>query len=115
MKQLKSRAEMETEKIKVTHPVLQYFQDYSHMWPSKIESKVNLHFLTQVRDVLSDPICVHDTHSEAKEMEISEFGAEKGLLQGQAERNGGSCSKVLNLNSGIFQERVLKSAVGVRE
>ena len=78
------------------------------MWPSKIESKVNLHFLTQVRDVLSDPICVHDTHSEAKEMEISEFGAEKGLLQGQAERNGGSCSKVLNLNSGIFQEKVLK-------
>ena len=52
------------------------------MWPSKIESKVNLHFLTQVRDVLSDPICVHDTHSEAKEMEISEFGAEKGLFAG---------------------------------
>ena len=75
---------METEKRKVTHPVLQYFQDCSHRWPSKIESKVNLHFLTQVRDVLSDPICVHDIHSEAKEMEISEFGAEKGLLQGQA-------------------------------
>lgn len=50
--------------------------------------------------MLSDPICVHDTHSEAKEMEISEFGAEKSLLQGQAKRNGGSCSKVLTLNSG---------------
>ena len=106
---------METEKRKVTHPVLQYFQDCSHRWPSKIESKVNLHFLTQVRDVLSDPTCVHDIHREAKEMEISEFGAEKGLLQGQAKRIGGSCSKVLNLNSGIFQERVLKSIVGVRE
>ena len=70
------------------------------MWPSKIESKVNLHFLTQVRDVLSDPICVHDTHSESKEMEISEFGAEKVFLQGQAKRNGGSCPNVLTLNSG---------------
>ena len=85
------------------------------MWPSKIEAKVNLHFPTQVRDVLSDPICVHDTHSEAKEMKISEFGAEKGLFAGPNKGNGSSCSKVLNLNSGSFQERVLKSTVGVRE
>ena len=29
-------------------------------------------------------------HSEAKQTEMSEFGAEKGLLQGQARRTGGS-------------------------
>ena len=31
------------------------------------------------------------THSEAKQTEMSEFGAEEGLLQGHAKRQGGSC------------------------
>ena len=31
------------------------------------------------------------THSEAKQTETSEFGAEKGLLKGHARRTGGSC------------------------
>ena len=35
-------------------------------------------------------------HSEAKQTEMLEFGAEKGLLQDQARRMGGSCSKTLN-------------------
>ena len=33
------------------------------------------------------------THSEAKQTKTLEFGAEKGLLQGQAKRMGGLCSK----------------------
>ena len=36
------------------------------------------------------------THSEAKQAETSEFGAERVLLQGQARRTGSSCSKDLN-------------------
>ena len=36
------------------------------------------------------------THSEAKQTETSESGAEKGLLGGRARRTGGSCLKTLN-------------------
>ena len=36
------------------------------------------------------------THSEAKQTEISESGAEKGLLQSQARRTGDLCSKTPN-------------------
>ena len=32
-------------------------------------------------------------HSEAKQTETSEFGAEEGLLQGHARKTGGSCPK----------------------
>ena len=31
------------------------------------------------------------THSEAKQTKMSEFGTEKGLLQGHARRTGGLC------------------------
>ena len=45
-------------------------------------------------------------HSETKQTETSEFGAEKGLLQDQARRMGGSCSK--NPNSlMVFGEKFL--------
>ena len=36
---------------------------------------------------------VYHMHSEAKQTEMLQFGAEKGLLQGQARRTGSSCSK----------------------
>ena len=36
------------------------------------------------------------THSEAKQTETSQFGAEKDFLQGQAKRPGGFCSKSPN-------------------
>ena len=36
------------------------------------------------------------THSEAKQTKSLEFGAEKGVLQGQARRVGDSCSEPLN-------------------
>ena len=44
------------------------------------------------------------THSEAKQTETSGFGAEKGLLQGQARRMGGSCSKNPELPDGFWGE-----------
>ena len=46
------------------------------------------------------------TPSKAKQTEMLEFGAEKGLLQDQARRMGGSCSK--NPNSlMVFGEKFL--------
>ena len=52
-------------------------------------------------------------HSEAKQTEMSEFGAKKGLLQGQARRTGGSYLKDLNSLMG-FREEFLKATFGVR-
>ena len=42
------------------------------------------------------PKFVCPMHSEAKQTKMSEFGADKGLLQGQAKSTGGFCSKDLN-------------------
>ena len=44
------------------------------------------------------------THREAKQTEMSEVRAEKGLLQSQARSMGGLCSK--NLNSDGFRGRI---------
>ena len=53
------------------------------------------------------------THSEVKQTETSEFGAEKDLLQGQARRMGVLCSE--NQKSlMIFREKFLKAKFGVR-
>ena len=53
------------------------------------------------------------THSESKQTETSEFGAEKGLLQGQAKRMGNLCSKTPN-SPMVFGEKFLKSRFGVK-
>ena len=50
-------------------------------------------------------------HSEAKQTWT--FGAEEGLLQGQARRMGGSCSKNPNSLMG-FGEKFLEAKLGVR-
>lgn len=47
------------------------------------------------------------THREAKQTETLEFGAEKCLLQGQARRTGGLCSK--NQESDGFGEKHLQA------
>ena len=52
------------------------------------------------------PKFVCPVHNEAKKTKTLGFGAEKGLLQGQARRTGGSCSK--NPNSlMVFREEFL--------
>ena len=47
-------------------------------------------------------------HGEAKQTKTSEFVAEKGLLQSQPRRTGGSCSKILNSDDfqGVFIGKV---------
>ena len=42
-------------------------------------------------------------HSEAKQAEMSEFGAEKGLLQGQARRQVAHALKLLNSPKGFHK------------
>ena len=49
-------------------------------------------------------------HSEAKQTKTSEFGVEKGLLQGAARRMGGSCPKNSKLPR-RFQESIFKGQV----
>ena len=44
---------------------------------------------------------------------FSEFGAEKGLLEGQARRMGGSCSEI-PLSDGVLGETFLQAKFGVR-
>ena len=51
-------------------------------------------------------------HSEAKQIETLEFGANKGLLQGQRNRTGSSRLKYLN-SPVIFREEFLKAKFGV--
>ena len=51
------------------------------------------------------------THSEAKQTETLEFGAEQGLLQGQARRMGGLHSKDLN-SPIIFREEFISKIWG---
>ena len=46
------------------------------------------------------------THSKAKQTEMSESGAEKGLLQGHAEM-GGLCPQIPELSEG-FQQGIFK-------
>ena len=46
-------------------------------------------------------------------MDMLESGAEKGLLQGQARRTGGLCSKDLNSQM-VFREEFLKATFGVK-
>ena len=43
-------------------------------------------------------------HSEAKQTEMLEFGAEKGLQQRQARRTGSSCWKDPNSRMGFEEE-----------
>ena len=57
---------------------------------------------------------VYLMHSEAKQAETSEFGAEGGLLQGHTRRTGGLCSKNSKLPEG-FQQSIFKSPVGMAE
>ena len=52
-------------------------------------------------------------HSEAKQIKTSEFGAEEGLLQGQARRMGCSCSEDLN-SLVVFREEFSKVMFGGR-
>ena len=47
-------------------------------------------------------------HSEARLTETSEFGAEKGLLQGRARRRGISCPEKSQLAQG-FDKALLKA------
>ena len=51
------------------------------------------------------------TYDEVKQMETSEFGAERGLLWGQTRRMGGLCSKNLNSLKG-FSKAFLKRRWG---
>ena len=44
-------------------------------------------------DNVIKPKFIGPKHSEVKQTETSEFGTNKGLLQGQARRTDGSCSK----------------------
>ena len=50
------------------------------------------------------------THSEAKQTETSEFGAEKGLLQGQAKSRVGCTPQIPELPEG-FQQSIFKGKV----
>ena len=52
-------------------------------------------------------------HSEAKQTETSEFGAEKSLLQGHARRMGDSASKTTELLT-VFREKFLQAKFGLR-
>ena len=45
---------------------------------------------------------MYPKHSEPKQTETSEFGAEKDLLQGQARRTDDSSSKAPNLTDGLW-------------
>ena len=51
-------------------------------------------------------------HSEAKQTEMSEFGAEKGLLQGHARRWGGSGPKKPQAPEGFQQSTFKKPGEG---
>ena len=44
------------------------------------------------------------THNEVKQNKMSDFGAEKGLLQGQARRMGPLRSKNLKLLDGFWEK-----------
>ena len=57
-----------------------------------------------------EPKFVCPIHSEAKETETSELGEERSLLQGQARKMGGSCSKGEVFKGKMF----LKATFGVR-
>ena len=50
-------------------------------------------------------------HSEAKQTETSEFGAEKGLLQGHAKKTGALCSKYPN-SPMVSGEEFLRQILG---
>ena len=52
-----------------------------------------LYVILQAAAFVTEQKLVFPTHNEAKQTEMSEFGAEKILLKGQARRMGGSCSK----------------------
>ena len=49
--------------------------------------------MAQVTSIVIERKFVCPTHSEAKQTQMLELGAEKGLLQGHARRTGCSCSK----------------------
>ena len=63
--------------------------------------------------IVTDHKFVRWMHSEAKQAKTLKFGAEKCLLQGQARRTGGSCSKDPN-SLIVFREEFLKATFGVR-
>ena len=52
--------------------------------------------MTITEKSVTKPKLICQAHSEPKQCEMSEFGAEKGLLQGQARGMGSLCSKDLN-------------------
>ena len=56
-------------------------------------TNVHIHFLPLCPHFVTECKFVYWTHSEAEQTETSEFGAEKGLLQGQARKMGELCSK----------------------
>ena len=52
-------------------------------------------------------------HNEAKQTEMSEFGAQKGLLQGHARKMGDSGSKTTELLT-AFRDKFLQAKFGLR-
>ena len=60
--------------------------------------------------VLSNTSSCAQMLSKAKQTKMMEFGAEKGLLQGQARRIGGLCPKNPKLPKG-FQQSIFKDQV----
>ena len=50
-------------------------------------------------------------HSEAKQSETSEFGAERGLLQGHARRWVAHALKIPELPEGFLRQSIFKSQV----
>ena len=64
-------------------------------------------------DNVIKPKFIGPKHSEVKQTETSEFGTNKGLLQGQARRTDGSCSKDPNSPMGV-REQFIEAKLRVR-
>ena len=75
------------------------------MWPPRQAEGSSAGFATQHKSVCP-------THSEAKQTEMSEFGAENGFIAGPSKENGWPMPpKTPQLPEG-FQQRIFKDKVG---
>ena len=72
---------------------LNYPHQRQHLVRQKIHSFSNNVTAAMCFGTITECKFVCLTHSEANQTQALEFGADKGLLQSQARRMGGSCSK----------------------
>ena len=82
-------------------PIINSTESYVYNFSEKIDLRLSAQIITKRKFVCP-------THSEPKQTEMSEFGAQKGLLQGPARKTGGSYSNYPELPAG-FQKSILKA------